>query len=525
MKTKAKGKLLAILMSLAVAFTVMPMTGGTAHAASAVTIDGVKYTLNEKNGKKTATVSGHTNEFKGSLFIPGAVSSGGADYAVTGIGEHAFKDCKSLTSVTIPGSVTNIGYFAFMDSSLTDITFVSESNLDYIGRGAFRRCVNLRSITIPKSVTSIEYEAFDGFGLRSVTFESGSAIEGISLVVFHGCGNLRSITIPKSVTSIWDHAFRYTGLTSVVIPSGVNCIKSNAFGDCGALDPIYYVGQEDQWDGISKHSDWTGGRDIPVRFVEKAAEVPTGKTFIYNGKEQTGVEAGEGYFLEGPTKATNAGTYTVTARKNEGYDVWTDGTTADSKEITWEIRSAAVTVTGPVTAPAGRKLTYNGKTQTGVAAGTGYTLSGTTKATGAGTYTAKATLKSNANYTYRWTDGTTAAKTIRWTISKAANPLTVKAKKATVKGAAKGRKGKLKKTRTLPVRKVIAFAKKGRGKMTYAKVSGNKKIRINKTTGKVTVKKGLRKGTYRVKVKVRAAGDANYNASAWKTVTFRIKVK
>ena len=67
--------------------------------------------------------------------------------------------------------------------------------------------------------------------------------------------------------------------------------------------------------------------------------------------------------------------------------------------------------------------------------------------------------------------------------------------------------------------------KKGRGKMTYAKVSGNKKIRINKTTGKVTVKKGLRKGTYRVKVKVRAAGDANYNASAWKRVTFKVKVK
>jgi hypothetical protein len=41
----------------------------------------------------------------------------------------------------------------------------------------------------------------------------------------------------------------------------------------------------------------------------------------------------------------------------------------------------------------------------------------------------------------------------------------------------------------------------------------------------VTVKKGLKKGTYKVRVKVRAAGNSNYKASAWKTVTFRIKVK
>ena len=105
------------------------------------------------------------------------------------------------------------------------------------------------------------------------------------------------------------------------------------------------------------------------------------------------------------------------------------------------------------------------------------------------------------------------------------NSLKVKGKTATVKGSTKGKKGKLKKTRTLAVSKVIAFVKKGQGKMTYAKASGNKRITINKITGKVTVKKGLKKGTYKVKVKVKAAGNTNYKASAWKTVTFKIKVK
>ena len=169
-----------------------------------------------------------------------------------------------------------------------------------------------------------------------------------------------------------------------------------------------------------------------------------------------------------------------------------------------------------VVAPTGKTLTYNGKAQTGVDSGVGYTLSETTTATNAGTYTATATLKEG----YVWLDGKTEPKTITWKINKAGNPLTIKAKTATVKYS----KVK-KKAQTLTVGKVIAFTKKGQGKTTYTKASGNKKIVINKTTGKVTVKKGLKKGTYKVKVKVKAAGNANYNASGWKTVTFKVKVK
>ena len=82
-----------------------------------------------------------------------------------------------------------------------------------------------------------------------------------------------------------------------------------------------------------------------------------------------------------------------------------------------------------------------------------------------------------------------------------------------------------KKSQSLNVSKVIKVTNKGQGTISYAKVSGNKKITINKKTGKVTVKKGLKKGTYKVKVKVKAAGNTNYKASAWKNVTFKITVK
>ena len=57
------------------------------------------------------------------------------------------------------------------------------------------------------------------------------------------------------------------------------------------------------------------------------------------------------------------------------------------------------------------------------------------------------------------------------------------------------------------------------------KKSFKKKFMINAKTGKVTVKKRLKKGTYKVKAKVRTKGTANYKASSWKTVTFKVRVR
>ena len=112
-------------------------------------------------------------------------------------------------------------------------------------------------------------------------------------------------------------------------------------------------------------------------------------------------------------------------------------------------------------------------------------------------------------------------------LGKQANPLTIKAKTATVKY-----KKLKKKAQTLAVTRVITFTKMINDKKTYTlssakkgKKSYKKYFKINQTTGKVTIKKGLKKGTYKIQVKVKAAGNANYNASDVNTVTFKIKVK
>ena len=117
-------------------------------------------------------------------------------------------------------------------------------------------------------------------------------------------------------------------------------------------------------------------------------------------------------------------------------------------------------------------------------------------------------------------NGYNGSRTFQYSIIKADNTLKASGKTAAVKFS------KLKKkSQTLKASKVLKFASKGEGKLTYKRAKGNKKITINKTNGKVTVKKGLKKGTYTVKVKIQAAGDDHHEKSVWKTVTFKVKVK
>lgn len=63
-----------------------------------------------------------------------------------------------------------------------------------------------------------------------------------------------------------------------------------------------------------------------------------------------------------------------------------------------------------------------------------------------------------------------------------------------------------------------------KGTLTYKKLSGSRAVSVNSKTGKLTVKKGLRKGTYRVKVQIKSAAKGNYTAGS-RTVTVTVRVK
>jgi BspA type Leucine rich repeat region (6 copies) len=124
----------------------------------------------------------------GAVTIPSTINS----YPVGSIGDYAFASCISLTSVTIPNSVTSIGM------------------------GAFANCPNLASVSIPNSVTSIGSDAFSN------------------------CPSLASVSIPNSVTSIGSDAFSNSALGSVFLSPNLSSSQITQAGFPSTA--VFYVG-------------------------------------------------------------------------------------------------------------------------------------------------------------------------------------------------------------------------------------------------------------------------------------------
>ena len=144
---------------------------------------------------------------------------------------------RSLTSLVIPDSVTNIGDYAFSGcSSLSSV--VIPDRVTSIGDCAFANCFSLTGIVIPDSVTGIGKIAFSGCSsLSSVVIPD--SVSCIGSGAFKNCSSLSSLVIPDCVTSIGNYAFAYCkSLTDIVIPNSVTSIGDNAFRHCSSLSSV-----------------------------------------------------------------------------------------------------------------------------------------------------------------------------------------------------------------------------------------------------------------------------------------------
>ena len=211
------------------------------------------------------------------LNIPDQVELYGKTFHVVGIEDQTFEHCDSLTSVTIPNSVTSIGSMAFYGcnniinviwnarncngynfgsqvesfvfgeevevipssicngmNQLTEITI--PNSVTSIGDAAFYYCTSLTSVTIPNSVTSIGNSAFWGCSGLTGELVIPNSVTSIGGGAFFYCSGLTSVTIGNSVTSIEAHTFNgCTGLTSIDIPNSVTSIGYMAFEACRNL--------------------------------------------------------------------------------------------------------------------------------------------------------------------------------------------------------------------------------------------------------------------------------------------------
>ncbi len=218
----------------------------------------------EKLSSECVKITGYTGD-EAQLDIPEEIDG----RRVVGIGSDAFKDCTSLTSVTIPKGVIYIGNSAFKGcANLTSVTI--PEGMICIDSSAFEDCISFKAVTIPKSVTSINNYAFgygdnyqkvngfkitgyknsaaykyameNGFEFVSLgevnpftyyddgheTVEiidyngyetqldipaeiDGKTVDIIGYDAFYDCPSLKTVTIPKSVVSIERNAFGYCG--------------------------------------------------------------------------------------------------------------------------------------------------------------------------------------------------------------------------------------------------------------------------------------------------------------------------
>ena len=196
---------------------------------------------------------------------------------LTTIGFSAFQECSSLTTLTIPSSVTSIGtdtaftlctslqsinvepgnavyssdsngvlfninkavlYQYPLGNSLT--TYAIPNTVSTIGYGAFYFAQNLTNIIIPTSVTSIGNDVF-GNSPSLTTINIPPLITNLGYSLFAGCSNLASITFDSinNLLTIGDYVFQDTAITSITLPNSVTSIGSFAF--FGATDLLSII--------------------------------------------------------------------------------------------------------------------------------------------------------------------------------------------------------------------------------------------------------------------------------------------
>ncbi len=421
---KSVSIVLSIIMVIGI-FAIIPF----AVSAETYTIGKENYTSGDYEYKLFSDGTAIITKYNGSdteINIPSELDG----KTVTCVGELVFASCKSLTSVTIPGSVKRLEDFAFCDcSNLTSVTI--NNGLEKIYAEVFKNCDSLTDIVIPENVTKIEGAAFSSCEkLKSITVDSNNknycSEDGVlynkdktELVQYPAGKTNTSFVIPSSVTLIDYYAFEdAVNLKSVTIPDSVTFISVYAFAGCKNLMSI----------------------TIP-KSVETLADFAFGYYNYRNDNDEPCVI--EGVKISG-YKGTVAEKY---AKENN--IAFVDLTPKNSSK----------------------------------------TDSNTSKVS-------KKTVKNNT--------------------------ITVKAKTKTIK--LKKLKKKAQTVKPLTV-------KKAKGKVTYKLIKKGtakkiwKYLKISKK-GAITVKKWkkAKKGTYKIKVRVTAAGNKSYRKGS-KTVTAKIKVK
>lgn len=252
-------KLLSLLL---ICLLMLPCFPALAENGETLTRKDCRYTL---NSDRNATITKYKGKAE-NLTVPAELDG----HPVTAIGDEAFSNCDSLTSISLPNGITSIGSYAFYGcNSLNSISL--PDSLTSIGDRAFYYCTSLDSVYLPNSLTSIGANPFmycpqlteitvspdhptlttiDGVlfektsntlvcypcALRNMSYAIPQGTHVIGDGAFYFCKSLTSITLPDSLTSIGYEAFSHCEfLTDLTLPDNVTSIGDLAFVWCASL--------------------------------------------------------------------------------------------------------------------------------------------------------------------------------------------------------------------------------------------------------------------------------------------------
>ena len=190
-------KILSVLVAITISFSF-------ASVAEAADADGTYGNLKYEITDGEASIIDCDAAAAGTVEIPELIDG----CPVTKIGDEAFEECRDVTEITIPDTVSYIGFKAFTKTAIRK--FVIPDGVSVLRYRTFDSCTELEKVVLPEGLNEIEYNAFAG------------------------CSKLSEVNIPSSVTKIGSSAFRSTAITSVVIPEGVNSLNG-VFNSCRSL--------------------------------------------------------------------------------------------------------------------------------------------------------------------------------------------------------------------------------------------------------------------------------------------------
>ena len=177
------------------------------------------------------------------------------------IGMGVFQGCTNLTKVKLPDNLTLLNLFAFDGcSSLTSVGPIGSgasveipSSVREFKGAVFRNCKGLTSVTIPEGVVTMGETFKDCSALKSVTLPASLRKTSNT---FNWCSSLTEVVIPYGLEELGISTFsRCNLLESITIPASVKSIGDEAFFNCG-LKNINYTGTIAQWEAITKGSNW-----------------------------------------------------------------------------------------------------------------------------------------------------------------------------------------------------------------------------------------------------------------------------